>query len=125
MARQAEAQLFFLNLDNEYDKRYDLGKFMNYDEDGFDPLNSYMLEKISGIKSGGQFTVTSEEGRPDIISNKIYGDTQYWWVILLYNAITSFDDLVNGMELKYPKLQELEDFYFSLKSQQTQLNRNG
>lgn len=113
------SKYFFINLEYESPERYDLARFMEFVDDNYDPLTSFMFDKIRALKSGGRYIVRGEEDRPDLISYRIYGSSQYWWVILIYNGITSYKDIVHGTEMRYPELQALENLYFSLKAQQT------
>ena len=112
------SKMFFIDFELESDERYDLGKFLQWVDDNHDPLTSNLFENIKKIKSGGLYTIQGDGERPDNISFKIYGSTEYWWVILLYNGITEYNSLPNGKQINYPNLQALEDFYFSLKIKQ-------
>lgn len=110
--------LFYINLDTSSPERYDLGKFLNFENDGFDPLTSSFLLEIENLKVGGLYTIQGEDGRPDWLSYNIYGDVQYWWIIMLYNSYTSIGDIVNGGEIRYPSISTIEDFYFNLNLEQ-------
>ena len=47
-----------------------------------------------------------EVGRPDIISQNIYGTTNLWWFVLWFNKICDvYNDLRDGMIIKYPQLE--------------------
>lgn len=54
--------------------------------------------------------VIKDGDRPELISNRIYGTVQYWWVVLLMNSISNvyeewpLDDeqLTKYMDIKYP-----------------------
>lgn len=109
---------FFINLELDSEERYDFAKFLDF-SDNFDPLTASFLRRLKDISYTGEFVVQSEEARPDIISNKIYGSTQYWWILLFYNDIISFEDLANGVVIKYPDLADVEDLFFSLKADET------
>jgi nucleoid-associated protein YgaU len=109
---------FFINLDKEASERYDMSRFMNYDTDNHDPLTSNFLRSLQALQPQGQYTVQGEDGRPDNLSFKIYGSTQYWWIILLYNGISEFDKISTGDVLNYPGLDSLEDLYFGLKAKE-------
>jgi hypothetical protein len=112
------AQNFFINLDTIRGiDRYALSKFLEF-SDNFDPITSDFLQSLSALDLGGLYTIRGEDARPDVISDEIYGSTQYWWIIMFYNGVTRGDYLVNGMELKYPKIGDLEDLYFTLKSKE-------
>ena len=109
--------LFFINLDKDFTERYELERFMEY-SDNYDILTSAILIEIRNISPTGRFIVSGQDGRPDLISYEIYKDVQYWWIILLYNELSSISELITGMELKYPSQSDLEQYYFSLKSRQ-------
>lgn len=52
-----------------------------------------------------------EVGRPDLISNKIYGTQTYWWFILWYNGIMDvWNDLHLGLVLRVPTLDKVREF---------------
>lgn len=110
--------LFFINLDYESDIRFDMAKFVEHTDGSFDPLTSNFLDEVSKLQPIDRFVVSSEEGRPDLISHKIYGTTQYWWVIMEMNGILDVNDITNGKVLEYPDISDLEDIYFSLKSKE-------
>ena len=124
MARKTIALEHFINFDLEPNKRFDLAQFLNYDEDSYEPLNSSILNTLRDLPSGGLYTVRGEEGRPDLISFRLYEDTQYWWIILLYNGKVSVNDIIHSEQIEYPKLSALEDFYFSLKTKQAASDRD-
>lgn len=107
--------VFFINLDKKFSKRFDMGKFIKFENDNFDPLTSNFFNKIRTLPQDSTFKITTEMGRPDQISRKIYGDEQYWWIILLYNNIFDVEQLVSGLELGYPDSDALDEFYFTLK----------
>jgi len=112
------SSFFFINLDTKAKGRYNLEKFLNYVNGNHDALTSSILYRLREIEIGGHYRVQGEEARPDLISYRVYDDTQYWWVIMLYNSITSVEQIENGMEIQYPRLDLLDDFYFSLKFNQ-------
>lgn len=109
---------FFIDLDNDYTSRYDFAKFLEFNSDNFDPLTSNFLADLQAIPSGGRYKIRGNEGRPDNISYAIYGDYQYWWLILIYNGIFTIDDLTSDRVINYPDQDLLEDFYFTLKNRE-------
>jgi hypothetical protein len=109
---------FYINLTADTTNRYDQENFIPFNVDNYDPIQSNILGALTSIPSGGQYTIQGAESRPDIISNDIYGDPQYWWIILAYNELTTIDSLTNGLEIEYPRVDLLEDYYFTLKTQQ-------
>ena len=108
---------FFIDLESNVQDRFDMSRFLEY-SDNFDPLNSTMVTDVNTLPQGGSFTVQGEDGRPDLISFRIYGHTQYWWILLVYNQILYYNGIATGDILKYPSISSLEDFYFSLKSKE-------
>lgn len=43
------------------------------------------------------------EGRPDLISNNLYGTPKYWWIICVANNISDpFEQLIAGKKIKIP-----------------------
>ncbi len=107
--------MYYINLDLDSDARYDMAKFMEYNG-CFDILNSYFIKEVRKLPLFGEYVIQNEEMRPDLISYRIYGNTQYWWILLIYNKLTNHEELVNGVVLKYPSLEDLEDLYFKLKT---------
>ena len=109
---------FFINLDFDSAERYDFAKFMEY-TDNYDPLTSSFLRQLPTLPENGFYSIQSEENRPDLVSFRIYGSVQYWWIILAYNAFTSHENIVNGLTIRYPGLEDIENLYFTLKAQQS------
>jgi len=110
--------MYFVDLDNDFLTRYDMAKFMEFigssDSGCFDPINSYLISKIKALPVGGHRVVQSDEYRPELMSYKIYGHTQYWWILLLYNDILTVDDLTFDKTIAFPLLDDLETIYFQL-----------
>lgn len=55
------------------------------------------------------FQVTSsEEGTPDAIAYRFYGKEELWWLICTFNGIIDpYTELVAGLKLRIPKLDEV------------------
>lgn len=124
----------FLDVDYETDVRYDIPKFATLSENVFDTLDSYLFEKIGAyykeeievknLTVDGVFEVTTQEYRPDKISAEIYnGQTQYWWLLMEFNSIIDIFQIVSGVQIKYFKINELENIYFTLNGKQKQQDR--
>ena len=96
--------------------RYDMQKFINPDNDFVDFVDSYFINEITSLSLGGKMIVQGEGGKPDLLSSHIYGSTQFWWVLMLYNGLVSSEDLVEGMTINYPGLSQLQELYFQLNS---------
>ena len=114
----ANDKKYFINLEKETEKRYDMSRFLEF-SDNFDPLTSSFYADIKALPLSGFFVIQGEEFRPDAIAHKIYGNTQYWWALLIYNGLSDINELVAGLSIRYPSLEDLEDAYFKLKSKQS------
>ena len=114
--------MFYLNLEKKKE-RYDISKFMEFMENEYDILSSYFITKIKELQPIGVFKVSLvEEYRPDLLSYKAYEDTQYWWILLQYNNILSFEDITLNKEIKFPSISAIEDLFFILKTTENSLN---
>lgn len=121
--------MFYIDPSKNLPTRYDIAKFLEYvtpppvsEGPVFDVLASYFWNKIPDLPLGGNYLVVGEANRPDLISYRIYGDTQYYWIIMIYNGISFNEDIIMGLQLSYPSLKDLEDLYFKLNSLQTNAN---
>jgi len=106
--------MFYLDVENTFETRYDMAKFMGFTMDFFDVINSYFIAQVKQLNVGGKRLVQGEDGRPDLLSYRIYGKTQYWWILMFYNDYLTPEDIVTGNLVKYPSLNDLEDLYFTL-----------
>lgn len=61
------------------------------------------------VTSFQYFVVTeSEAGLPDAIAKSFYDTEELWWLICAYNAIIDpYTELVAGMRIKIPDLQQV------------------
>ena len=55
--------------------------------------------------------------RPDLLSLKLYGDMQYWWILLKVNTIDDpWNDMTPEKVIVVPSLLDIEDFYLVVKA---------
>ena len=106
--------MFYIDLDREYPTRYGFEKFCSLENDTYDILTSYFIDRMKDLPMVGIYKVSGEERRPDLVSYEIYEDTQYWWILMNYNNLIFVDDISEGTEIGYPSIDDLEDIYFSL-----------
>ncbi len=107
--------MFFINNELQTDERYDAAKFIEFlNEDNYDILNSFFMLEVKTLPEVGKYVVSAEEFDPALISFRIYGATQFWQLILIYNDILSFEDIVAGVILRYPSIDDMENVYFRL-----------
>lgn len=110
--------MFFLDLDKISQERYDMAKFLEY-TDNFDPLTSSFMTDLVNLPQNGSYEVRGEDQRPDLLSYKIYNNTQYWWVLMMYNRKFEFSEFKTGDIITYPSLEDVDNMFFSLKAKQT------
>jgi hypothetical protein len=115
-------KMHFINLEllntKDFKERFDLQKFVGLTEDVYDYLDSYFIDKVAKLPVYGTTFVQIEEARPDLVSYRLYKTTQFWYILMLYNGMVSPFDLVEGQELKYPRIEDIEELYFSLNALQ-------
>lgn len=107
--------MFFIDLNNLYDLRYSLEKFVEMKYGVYDVLDSYFMENLLDMQADGQFDVKEEARRPDLISYYIYNtDVQYWWIIMNFNRMLDYNNIRRNSVLEYVSIDHLEDVYFVL-----------
>ena len=104
--------MFYINNEITTNDKFDLAKFIEMDENGvFDSINSYVLFTLPTSPRSGSYVIGAEAYRPDYIAYTVYGDTQYWWIIMWYNHCFNPLDLKEGLEISYPSLSALNQLY--------------
>lgn len=94
----------------------DMARFLEFDSESFDPLTSYFLLRLPYLESGGTIEVQAQwERRPDLVSYHIYGTTQWWWIILMYNDLTTNEEVKAGDRLDYPTTSAIDTYLISAK----------
>lgn len=102
-------------------RRFDIARFVFFREGTFDVPNSQFIHRIKELPAVGVYTVNNDAFRPDMISHAIYKDTQYWWLLLAFNDLTSNDQFPVGALVNYFSLDDLNTLFFSqTKAQQFQ-----
>ncbi|MGP1493869.1 MAG: hypothetical protein ACTTIS_00765 [Streptobacillus sp.] len=119
---------FKLNTNQSYIDRFDIMKFnapVNSKFSYFDIIDSEFLRKLKSLKKYKTYKVTVEEGRPELVSERIYGigQTQFWWILMVLNELRLPKDLKRGLVLRYPTREELEDIYLSLNNDTNSNNK--
>lgn len=105
--------------------KWDPARYIEFRSGTYDPINAYLLRALKDLPVQGTYTVVDDINRPDMISAAIYrNDTQYWWLLMLYNNITSYAPgtkyllIPNGTVVKFFSLDDLERLRFSLRAKQ-------
>lgn len=105
---------FLINNSVKTEKRYDLQRFVERIDGAYEVVNAYLLTALRQLKPAGQYIIKDLPHRPDMISHDIYGDTQYWYLLMDYNNILELTDLHKGRNLNYFSLVDLEQLYLEL-----------
>ena len=118
--------MFYLNTDlkeQEY-PQFALEAFLAFKEDTYDIFDSYFLQNLTKLKEKGSYMISNDFYRPDLISNNIYGDVQYWWLLMEYNGFLSEKELKIGRNVKYFDLQDLYNLYYKCINKNNTNNTN-
>jgi hypothetical protein len=92
----------------ELDSKYDRFFSITTDEYGIDPLKDRIVPNLMLIQSFTPHTVSqAERGAPDLIAYNEYGSDKLWWVILAYNGISSYKDVLQGLDIRIPALADV------------------
>lgn len=70
---------------------------------------------------------SDEVGRPDLISKRVYGTSNYWWILLALpqNAISDiWNDLRVGIAIYCPSLYDMNNLLQELLNRKNQLEEN-
>tara|TARA_B100000700_G_scaffold311500_2_gene393635 strand:+ start:101917 stop:102783 length:867 start_codon:yes stop_codon:yes gene_type:complete len=116
--------LFYIDINKQTEKRYAPEKLIRYSEKGgvYDILDSHFLAELARMPMAGTYVVVEDEGRPDVIAYKLFGSTEYWWILMAYNNLVIPSQLVAGATIKYPNIQRLETMYGKLAAQERHVN---
>jgi len=97
--------------------RYESSKFFPFNEvGGFDIIRSYFAQQLGYIPEFGDMEIVTNEGRIDLCAIDALGETQYYWMLLMYNGIIDVNELTTGKILKIPDKDKIEELYFRVKS---------
>ena len=88
------------------DEEYDIAKFLNYEIDVYDVLNSPLLNGLKALPVKGYYSTDKGFKDIDIISAEVYGDSFFAFYLQFYNDIT--DEVLP--EVIVLKLFDLSDF---------------
>ena len=109
---------YFINQNFDSEERYDMSKFMEWIDGTYDVLSSYFIEELRKLPLAGVYRVELEPFRPDLVSYDVYGDPQYWWLLLEYNGWVDWTQFSLGSSVNLFALTDLENLFFSLSSKQ-------
>ncbi|MDK1290231.1 hypothetical protein [Pseudoalteromonas umbrosa] len=116
--------MFYIDINKQTEKRYAPEKLIRFDTEGavYDILDSHFLVELNKLPMAGTYVIVEDEGRPDVIAYKLFGSTEYWWIIMAYNNLLMPSQLVAGAAIKYPSMQRIETLYGKLAAQERHVN---
>ncbi len=57
-----------------------------------------------------------EVQRPDVLSYRIYGSSEYWWILCKFNQIDDmWNDMYVGMDIVIPNMLDINEFYSNMR----------
>jgi len=76
-------------------------------------LKGFVINKI-----GRQHVISDNTAQQiDLISFLMYGDHQYWWLLMILNSIQDmFTELTTGKTIAIPQQSDIEAFYQNIRS---------
>jgi len=100
--------------------KFSMSRFIEFNSElnFYDPTTALLIEKIPLLPISGEYILNKyrANGRIDLISYDIYGTVNLWWVLLMYNKIYSFQDVISNTKLYYPSKNAIENLILSLKT---------
>jgi hypothetical protein len=83
--------------------------FWNNDDNTYNFLMSN-IKVIKQARVAEQRIITQQfEFQPDLVSYFFYQDSNYWWVLLLYNNMKKLQDFKIGVTINIPNFQDVEN----------------
>lgn len=78
-------------------------------------MNRFDLFEIK--RPASFFTITRTYlGRPELLSLKLYGTMDYWWILAKLNQLDDWwNDIHIGDVIQVPDINDIEDFYLSVR----------
>ena len=75
-------------------------------------LRSSEFNNFEFVNKPSKFLVTGKYvNRPDLISYKVYGSSDYWWMICKFNGICDvFTELISGVVIDIPSILDLNNY---------------
>ena len=97
------------------EEKYDLSKFLNFEQDVYDVLNSPFLAQIKQLPTVSYYNVNDGYREIDLIALDVYGDSFIGYILQFYN--NDFRDIFpEGTVLNLFSLNDLNQIYTELSS---------
>ena len=95
------------------EEKYDISKFLNFEQDVYDVLNSPFLAQVQQLPTVEYYYVDSGYREVDIISIEKYGDPFFAYLIQFYNNDFR-ETFPEGIVLRLLYLDSLNEVYHNL-----------
>lgn len=69
--------------------------------------NGYIIEdyRMLNLTYTETFVRGTEENNPELLSQRVFGDARYWWLLCRFNGIMDPNNLPVGLKIKIPDIQ--------------------
>lgn len=88
-----------------------IGERINYvvvDELGIDPLLDRSYDAVAQSRVMQEYVVTdADQGNLPLIAYRMYGMTELWWAIVVFNGIADPFSVKSGTRLRIPMMNDL------------------
>ena len=95
------------------EEKYDLSKFLNFEEGVYDVINSPFLAQLKQLPTTAYYDVNKGFKEIDMIADHAYGDMFLAYLIQYYNNDFR-DTFPEGTKLSLFSLEELETLYYNM-----------
>lgn len=103
----------FYMRDFKSEEKYDISKFLNFEQDVYDVINSPFLIQIQQLPTTEYYYVDNGFREIDLISTEKYGDPFFAYIIQFYN--NDFREVFpEGTVLRLFSIDDLNEIYHNL-----------
>lgn len=98
------------------EEKFDIAKFMNFENDVYDVLSSPFLAQLSQLPTVKYYYVNDGYKEIDLISSEVYGDPFFAYLIQFYNNDFR-ETFPEGTKLNLFSIEDLNDMYHLLSTE--------
>lgn len=95
------------------EEKYDISKFMDFEQDVYDVINSPFLAQVQQLPTAEYYYVDNGFHEIDLISTEKYGDPFFAYIIQFYNNDFR-ESFPEGTVLKLFSIGDLNEIYHNL-----------
>lgn len=95
------------------EEKYDIAKFMNYDNGIYETVNSPFLSKLKELPTVKYYYVDNGYREIDLIAQQEYGDLFFAYLIQFYNDMF-MEKFPEGTKLNLFSAEDLEELYHEM-----------